>query len=78
MYEIIDKMYLEEIVFKKISHGFPVVNCPECIEVKVENSEPQGKDKRRELGLIANSDQDHEDRSHYVLDNLHGCHVKSQ
>ena len=35
--------YLEEIVFEKIPHGFPVVNGPEGIEIHIEHKQPQGE-----------------------------------
>ena len=63
--------YLEEIVFEKIPHGFPGINCPKSVEIHVQYKKPQGKDEGRELCLIANCHQNHQNGANYILQNLH-------
>ena len=61
-------IYLEEVVFKEISHGFVGWHVPPCVEVDVQNCQPGDQNQSGEFGLITDCDQDHESASNKILE----------
>ena len=64
------EIYLEEVIFKKVSHWLVSRNGPPRVEVEVEKVEPKDQDKGGQLGLVANRDEDHQQGSNEVLNDL--------
>ena len=63
-------VHLEEVVFEEVSHGFICGDGPPGVEVEVEDVEPRDQHQGGQLRLVADSDQDHQERPDQVLDNL--------
>lgn len=68
---------LEEIIFQEISEWFVGRNCPPGIMVKVQHSQQGHQDEGRQLGLITENDQHHQNRSNDVLDHLPHTQLES-
>ena len=64
------QLHLEEIVFEEVSHGLVGGDSPPGVEVEVEDVEPGDQHEGRELGLVADGDEDHQQGADKVLDDL--------
>jgi len=73
-----DRKGLEEIVFEEVSHGLVGRDGPPGVEIEVEDVEPGHEHKGGQLGLVADSDEDHQQGADEVLDDLHGGHLESE
>ena len=62
--------HLEEVILEEVSHGLVGGNGPPGIEVEVENVEPGDQDQGRELGLVSDRDEDHQEGADKVLNDL--------
>lgn len=62
--------YLEEIIFKEISHGLVARDSPPAVQIEVQKCEPNNQDQCRQLGLVTNSNKQHEYWAHNILKNL--------
>ena len=62
--------YLEEVVFQKVAHSLVARDSPPAVQVKIQKCEPHNQNEGRQFGLVANSDKQHENRSHNILKNL--------
>lgn len=67
---IVQELYLEEVVFQKVSHRFVSGNSPPTIQIEVQGSKPHYQNQSRQLGLVANRNKQHEDGSNNILKNL--------
>merc|ERR1719244_707696 len=69
---------LEKVVFEKIPHWLIRWDIPPGVEPEVENVEPGDENQSRQLCLVADRDEDHENGADKVLYDLHGGHLEPE
>ena len=64
--------HLEKVVLEEVAHGLVGGHRPPGVDVEVEPHEPADEQHRGQLGLVADSHQDHQHAADYDLTGREG------